>query len=89
MDFAFLILPLVVGLLLGYSLRDRKKINPSKLTFWIILVLVFSLGFGIGSNGELLNSLPQVGLSALVIASLTIAFSIILVKAVRKGAGLQ
>lgn len=88
MDFAFLIVPLVVGLLLGYSLRDRKKINPSKLTLVIILVLVFSLGFGIGSNSELLNSLPQVGLSALVIASLAIAFSVILVKAVRKRVGL-
>ena len=51
--------------------------------------MIFSLGFGIGSNSELLNSLPDVGLSAVVIASLAIVFSVILVKAVKRTAGLE
>jgi predicted ABC-type exoprotein transport system permease subunit len=52
-------------------------------------VLIFSLGFSIGSNSELLNSLPEVGLSAVVIASLAIVFSVVLVKVGRRTAGLE
>lgn len=89
MNVALLVVPLVAGMLLGYSLREKRKVNLGKATFGIILVLIFSLGFGIGSNSELLNSLPDVGLSAVVIASLAIVFSVVLVKAVRKMAGLE
>ena len=74
---------------LGYFLREKRKDNLSKVTFGIILVLIFSLGFGIGSNSELLNSLPDVGLSAAVIASLAIVFSVVLVKAVKRTVGLE
>jgi predicted ABC-type exoprotein transport system permease subunit len=89
MNFGLLIVPLVAGMLFGYFLREKRKVNLGKLTFGIILVLIFSLGFGIGSNSELLNSLPEVGLSAVVIASLAIVFSVILVKAVKRTAGLE
>ena len=89
MNFALLVVPLVAGMLLGYFLREKRKINLEKATFGIILVLIFSLGFGIGSNSELLNSLPDVGLSAVVIASLAIVFSVVLVKAVKRTAGLE
>jgi hypothetical protein len=88
MNFALLIVPLIAGVLFGYFSREKRKVNLSKFTFGIILVLIFSLGFGIGSNSELLDSLPEVGLSAAVIASLDIFFSVIFVKAVRKTAGL-
>lgn len=89
MNFALLVVPLIAGMLLGYFLREKKKVNLGKVTVGIVLVLIFSLGFGIGSNSELLNSLPEVGLSAVVIASLAIVFSVILVKAVRRTAGLE
>jgi hypothetical protein len=89
MNFALLVVPLIAGVLLGYVSRERRIVGLGKLVFGIILVLIFSLGFGIGSNSELLNSLPEVGLSALVIASLVIVFSVIFVKAVKKVAGLQ
>lgn len=89
MNFGLLIVPLVAGMLFGYFLREKRKVNLGKLTFGIILVLIFSLGFGIGSNSELLNSLPEVGLSAVVIASLAIVFSVILVKAAKRTAGLE
>lgn len=89
MNFALLVVPLVAGMLLGHFLREKRKVDVGKVTFGIILVLIFSLGFGIGSNGELLNSLPDVGLSAVVIASLAIVFSVILVKAVKRTAGLE
>jgi lipopolysaccharide export LptBFGC system permease protein LptF len=89
MNFALLVVPLIAGMLLGYFLREKKKANLGKVTFGIILVLIFSLGFGIGSNSELLKSLPEVGLSAVVIASLAIAFSVLLVKLVGRMAGLK
>jgi uncharacterized membrane protein YbjE (DUF340 family) len=76
----YLVVPLVVGVLLGYLLRDRKLPKLDKLSLGIIVVLIFSLGFGIGSNNELLASLPQVGVQALVIATLAILFSIAFIK---------
>jgi hypothetical protein len=88
MNFLLLVVPLIAGMLLGYFLRKKRKANLGKVTFGIILVLIFSLGFGIGSNSELLKSLPEVGLSAVVIASLAIAFSVLLVKLVGRTAGL-
>jgi len=89
MNFVLLVVPLAAGMLLGYFLREKRKVNFGKVTLGIILVLIFSLGFGIGSNSELLNSLPDVGLSAAVIASLAIVFSVVLVKAVKRRAGLK
>ena len=89
MNFALLVVPLVAGMVLGYFLREKRKVNLPKVTLGIILVLIFSLGFSIGSNSELLNSFPEVGLSAVVIASLAIVFSVVLVKAVRRTAGLE
>jgi hypothetical protein len=89
MNFALLIVPLTAGMFVGYFLREKSKINLGKVTLGIILVLIFSLGFGIGSNSELLNSLPDVGLSAVVIASLAIVLSVIFVKALRRTAGLE
>jgi hypothetical protein len=89
MNFALLVVPLAAGIILGYFLRENRKVNLDKITLGIILVLIFSLGFGIGSNSELLNSLPDVGLSAAVIASLAIVFSVVFVKAVKTKAGLE
>ncbi len=74
-------IPLVAGVLLGYLLRNRKQPKLEKFSLAIIVILIFSLGFGIGSNNELLAALPQVGLQALVIAGLAILFSIAFVKA--------
>ncbi len=76
-----LIVPLLVGLLCGYLLRNRKLPKLDKISLAVVVVLVFSLGFGIGSNNDLLAALPQVGLQALVISALAILFSIAFVKA--------
>jgi hypothetical protein len=84
MNFELLAVPLVAGILLGIFLREKRQVNLGKVTFTVILILIFSLGFSIGSNSELLDALPEVGLSAVVIASLAVLFSVILVKAVRK-----
>ena len=79
-----LIVPLIAGILLGYVLRNKKHVNLSRVTFGIIIVLIFSLGFSIGSSNELLATMPKVGLNAVVVLTLTLLFSVVFVKAARK-----
>jgi uncharacterized membrane protein YbjE (DUF340 family) len=79
-----LIVPLAAGILLGYSLQNRKLVKLDKVSLAVIIMLIFSLGFGIGSNNELLNAMPKVGFNALIISVLTILFSIAFVKAGRR-----
>jgi uncharacterized membrane protein YbjE (DUF340 family) len=78
------IVPLVTGILLGYIFRGKIRIKLSGVTFWLIIILIFALGFGIGSNNELLNSMPKVGLKAFALSSLAILFSVLFVKIARK-----
>ena len=79
-----LVVPLVLGVVAGFLLRDKRHFDLSKVTFGVILVLIFSLGFTIGSNNELLASFPSVGVSALVFALLAIGFSVLFVVLVRR-----
>jgi hypothetical protein len=83
-NFAVLVLPLIAGLFFGYLLRERKKVNLAKSTLGIILILIFSLGFTVGSNNELLGSMSSVGLSALLMALLAIGFSVLFVALIRR-----
>ena len=80
----YLMIPLAAGILLGYRLRQRKHINFNRVTFAVILVLIFSLGFTIGSNNDLLMSIPTVGVSALGMAVSAIFFSVLFVVLVRR-----
>lgn len=79
-----LVVPLALGIACGFLLRGRKIVNLSRITFGVILVLIFSLGFTIGSNNDLLTSLPSVGVSALVMALLAIGFSVFFVLLARR-----
>jgi len=79
-----LLVPLVAGTLLGYLLRNRRRFDIGSVTFWVIITLIFSLGFSIGSSNELLSSLPRVGLNAVVILFLAVLFSVVFVKSARK-----
>jgi len=80
MDLLRLLLPLIAGIVLGYLLRSKAQLKLDKLTFVIVIALIFSLGFSIGSNNELLNSMPTVGLHGLIISLLAIFFSVFFVK---------
>jgi uncharacterized membrane protein YbjE (DUF340 family) len=80
----YLMVPLVIGIVSGYLLRNKKQMKLEKVSLVIIVVLIFTLGFSIGSNNELLKAMPQVGLQALVIAVLAILFSILFVMAGRR-----
>ena len=90
-DVSILILgvPLVTGLVLGYFLRGKKSVNLGRFTVAVIVVLIFSLGFSVGSNNVLLESLPRVGLGSLVIASSSVLFSVVLVALVRRKVRLE
>ena len=79
-----LIVALLAGIALGYVLRKKKRINITRITFGIILLLIFSLGFGLGSNDELLESLPKVGFNAVIILMFAVGFSVLFVKAAGK-----
>ncbi len=75
----YLSVPLVGGILAGYIVRNRKQIRLEKASILIVVVLIFCLGFSIGSNNALLVAMPTVGLQALLICLLAVSFSIILV----------
>jgi uncharacterized membrane protein YbjE (DUF340 family) len=79
-----LIAPLIAGILLGFFLQNKKRFNLSKVTFAIIIVLIFSMGFMIGSNNELLASMYRIGFDSIIIALLSVFFSVIFVKAIRR-----
>ena len=79
-----LVVPLVLGVVAGFLLRDKWRFGLSKVTFGVILVLIFSLGFSIGSDNELLASFPSVGVGALALAFLAIGFSVLFVVVVRR-----
>lgn len=79
-----LVLALIAGIGLGYVLREKKRVDLGKVVFGAIIVLIFSMGFSIGSNNELLTSMPVIGVNAVVIMALSVVFSIVFLKAVRK-----
>ena len=79
-----LVVALVVGIGLGYLLRGRKHVNLDKVTAVASVVLIFSMGFSIGSDNELLESMPNIGGQAIVIMLLAVFFSVVFLKAVRK-----
>jgi ammonia channel protein AmtB len=84
LDVAGLVLPLVMGIVVGYFLREKERLNIGKIIFGIILILIFSLGFTMGSNGELLAVMPNVGVTTIVLLAMALFFSILFVKAARK-----
>lgn len=84
-----LIMPLIAGILLGYFLRNKKHVKLDKVIFWAIIALIFSLGFSIGSNSKLLNSLPTVGVTAIIISVMTILFSMFFLKIARKAVKIE
>lgn len=88
-NFAILVVPLAAGILIGHALRKRGRPDLTKVTFAIIIVLIFSLGFSIGANNDALNSLPRVGWNALFMAVLSIIFSVTIVKLVRRRVNLE
>ena len=84
MDIIIAIIPLIGGIGAGYFLRKRRHVDLGRATLGAIVLLIFSLGFSIGSNNELLQSMPNIGLDAVFMVTLALFFSVVFLKAFRK-----
>lgn len=78
MDTIIIVVSFAIGMLLGALVNRRtKRLKvPSWATQVIICVLLFLLGIEIGSDHEAINSLGQIGLSALLLTVGAVAFSV-------------
>ena len=75
------ILFIFLGITAGYVLRTRIKSKTagttvakwsSRLTTWLIWLLLFMLGIEVGGNEHIMQALPTLGVEALVVSVLTI-----------------
>ncbi len=89
------ILFIFLGITVGYTLRTRsvflarlKAINiwNSKITTWLIWLLLFMLGIEVGSNKQLISALPTLGVEAMVLSVFATLGSCILAWALWKTA---
>ncbi len=75
-----ILLLMASGMLFGYLLRRKKKVLliVERLTVWSIFLLLFFMGLSIGRDPVIIQSLPSLGLTALLITIGGIAGSILL-----------
>lgn len=80
------IILVVVGAFIGSRplIRTRPLIWLGKLQFAALMILIVSLGVKLGANEEVISSLGQIGLSALLITVLAMAGSLIAVTLLRR-----
>lgn len=65
------------GICVGYLLRRHKLGLLPRIIMGFILLLLFLLGFDIGSDEHIIKSIPTLGAEALLISLLSILFSCI------------
>jgi uncharacterized membrane protein YbjE (DUF340 family) len=83
------IIPLIAGIVIGYFFRNMGHVDLGKVVLGAIIILIFSMGFSIGSNNDLLQSMPETGLNAFVLVALVMFFSVIFLRVFRKAATLD
>ena len=73
------ILFIFFGIALGYTIRTRVASSACKsavgawgarITTWLLWLLLFLLGIEVGSNQQIIASLPTLGVEALVLSVL-------------------
>ena len=76
----------VVGAFLGSrkALRSRPLAWVGKLQFAALMILIVTLGINLGANDEVVSSLGQIGLAALVITVLAMAGSLLCLTLLRR-----
>jgi len=74
-----LLLIFAAGIALGFLLRKKDSIVKlaSKASSLAVVLLLFTLGFGVGANEEVRLHLDTLGLTALLIALFAIAGSLV------------
>lgn len=65
------------GIAFGYLMRRHRFTHISKIIISFIWMLLFVLGVEVGSNPNVMNSLHNIGVEALFIASMSILGSAI------------
>ncbi|MBQ5645093.1 MAG: LysO family transporter [Bacteroidaceae bacterium] len=65
------------GIAFGYLMRRHRFTHISKIIISFIWILLFVLGVEVGSNPNVMNSLHNIGVEALFIASMSILGSAI------------
>lgn len=55
------------GIIIGYLLRSKKLNILGRIITVLIWLLLFLLGIDVGSNQDIINALPTLGLEALFI----------------------
>ncbi|MEA4918019.1 LysO family transporter [Proteiniphilum sp.] len=58
---------MVLGGVFGFLLRKKEIRNISKIITLLIWILLFILGLEVGSNSQIISSLANIGIEALVI----------------------
>ena len=76
----------VIGAWLGSrkSLRSRPLVWVGKLQFVALMILIVTLGVNLGANDEVIASLGQIGLAALVITVFAMAGSVLFLTLLRR-----
>ena len=76
----------VVGAFLGSrkALRSRPLVWVGKLQFAALMILIVTLGVNLSANDEVVSSLGQIGLAALVITVLAMAGSLLCLTLLRR-----
>jgi len=85
-NLAFYILLVVAGAVIGSrpSLRSRPLRWLGKLQFVALMILIVSLGVKLGANDEVIASLDQIGLAALLITVAAMAGSLLFLLLLRR-----
>jgi len=68
-----------LGFLGGNYLKLPKK-DCSRISWGILFLMLFSLGYGIGTNKELLHMLNSLGIQAFILCTATVVGSLLAVK---------
>lgn len=83
------LLILWLGVGLGFLLRRRSWTFPERLVPWTVALLLFSIGYEVGSNRTLLASLDVLGGEALCVTLFTVLGSALCAKMFQKFAGIR
>jgi uncharacterized membrane protein YbjE (DUF340 family) len=83
------LLAMAAGIAAGFLFRGRRTLHQflNPLTAWIVRLLLFLLGFGIGGDASLLSRVPDLGLKGLAIAVGSIVGSVAAARLVLGRAG--
>jgi uncharacterized membrane protein YbjE (DUF340 family) len=78
----YVLISMTGGMAAGFFLRRRQGLSRflDPATGWIIRLMLFLLGYGIGGDGEVISRIPVLGLQGMVLASSGIAGSILMAR---------